>query len=187
MTLASSGRAELRSVRVSNEQSRVEVVVRATVDSFVAELRAFDAVVVCEPQTGQIETATFRFDFRQLFTGKAERDRQMHEWQDTAHFPDGLFRLTHMERTSGGQFVASGELQFHGETQAVTFPVSVTRNDKALSIDGEAVVDVRTFGLKPIRKLAVLRVNPEVVVRFHLQGRIEPLVPAASNVAVRHE
>ena len=50
------------------------------------------------------------------------------------------------------------------------FPIAVTSDGRLLAIDGEAVLDTREFGLPVIRLLGLLKVDPQVAVRFHLQG-----------------
>ena len=40
------------------------------------------------------------------------------------------------------------------------------------AIDGEVEIDCRDFGLAPIRRFGVITVEPRLVVRFHLQGRL---------------
>lgn len=156
-------------------QSRVEVEVRATVDSFTGKLVAFDPVVAVGDD-GRIVAARFGFHFRDLETGKPKRDAAMHKWQDTTAFPNGVFVLSDLAPAPApaAGFVASGRLTLHGATQELRFPVTVQREGERYAIDGDAPVDVRGFGLPIIRLLGVLKVDPVVHVRFHLQGRLNP-------------
>jgi polyisoprenoid-binding protein YceI len=71
-------------------------------------------------------------------------------------------------------FVAVGRLTFHGITRDLRFPASVIRDTGNYAIDGDATVDTREFGLPIIRMMGVLKVDPLVHVRFHLQGHVEP-------------
>lgn len=169
-------------LRVDPSQSYINVRVTATIDSFTARLTAFEPDIVYDPVTRRVETATLGFHFADLNTGKAARDRQMHEWQLTAQFPDGRFELGAIEATAAGGSVARGQLTLHGITREIAFPVEIAGDHTRLAIDGEARIDTRDFGLKVIRKFAVLKVQPIVLVRFHLQGRLpEPAASAGSS------
>lgn len=150
-------------------QSHVEVAVKATVDSFTATLDAYHATITVD--SGRVAGATISFHFNDLHTGKAARDTAMHEWQDTRHHPDAVFTLKAIEPTDAdGRLNAKGVLVFHDVTREIAFPVTITTDQKLYSIDGEAPFDTRDFGLPIIRKFAVLKVDPVVKVRFHLQG-----------------
>lgn len=154
------------------EQSRVEVLVKATVDSFTARLEQFEPEVTFGAD-GRVAAARIRFRFADLKTGKEKRDRAMHEWQQTATFPDGEFVLDTLAPESGGQWRAQGRLTFHGRVQPLAFPVAVVTQGETCAIDGEAVVDTREFDLPVIRMMGLLKVDPLVRVRFHLQGKTE--------------
>ena len=54
--------------------------------------------------------------------------------------------------------------------------MSVSHEGGLFAIDGDAVIDTRDFGLPIIKKFLVLKVDPEVRVRFHLQGDAETSV-----------
>lgn len=155
---------------VDTAQSRVEVVVKATVDSFTGTLDAYTADISVD--AGRVVAATFGFRFDQVHTGKDGRDTAMHEWQETPKHPDGLFTLKAIETGADGRLTARGSLVFHGVTKDIAFPVSVTTDRKLYAIDGEAPLDTRDFGLPIIRKFALLKVDPVVKIRFHLQGAV---------------
>ena len=149
--------------------SRVEIAVKATADSFVGSLDNYEAVILVD-ERGGITQARFGFKFADIRTGKPRRDAKMHEWQDTPHHPDGEFILQSLEPAAAGRWLARGRLRFHDVTREVHFPIAVTSDGRLLAIDGEAVLDTREFGLPVIRLLGLLKVDPQVAVRFHLQG-----------------
>ncbi len=165
-------RAAESPLKIDAGQSRVEVVVKATVDSFTGKLEAYDAAIGVDPAAGEIRSARFAFRFADVKTGKDDRDEQMHSWQDTAHHPDGEFVLASLTRVDGA-LLATGTLRFHDRAQEIRFPVSVSHERGLFAIDGDAVIDTRDFGLPIIKKFLVLKVDPEVRVRFHLQGGVE--------------
>ncbi len=155
--------------------SRVDVAVRASVDSFTGRLERF-APAVAVGDDGRVVSARLAFQFRDVVTGKAGRDQAMHKWQATEKFPDGLFVLTSLEPAPapGAGLVAIGRLTLHGMTRDLRFPISVLREGGRHVIDGDATIDTREFGLPVIRMLALLKVDPLVHVRFHLEGRTTP-------------
>jgi polyisoprenoid-binding protein YceI len=174
--LTSPGRAADVRLSIQYPQSHIDIVVHATVDSFVGTLGA------CQPEIsvrddGEIAGARIAFRFRDVVTGKKSRDKAMHEWQHTDEFPDGVFVLSNIEAASEGPRTAFGRLTFHGITRDVRFPVAIVREGLRYLIDGDVPVDVRDFGLPAIRLLGVLRVDPVVHVRFHLQAARETPAP----------
>jgi polyisoprenoid-binding protein YceI len=154
-------------------QSRVDVVVRVTVDSFSGHLSRYEPKVMFADD-GRITSARLRFHFRDVVTGKGGRDKSMHAWQHTDEFPDGEFVLSSIEQGDGGTLTAFGRLTFHGLTRDLRFPISINRDGVRCAIDGDAAIDTREFGLPIIRMMAVMKVDPVVHVRFHLQGAIAP-------------
>lgn len=153
-------------------QSSVEVVVRATVDSFTGKLDAYVADISVEPASHQIVSAAFAFKFADVHTGKADRDQAMLDWEEVATHPDANFQLLRLVPSPAGSLLATGRLTLHGVTRELTFPVSVTHEGERYGIDGAVTLDTRLFGLPLIRKFMVLKVDPEVLVRFHLQGSL---------------
>ncbi|MFH1500014.1 MAG: YceI family protein [Verrucomicrobiota bacterium] len=168
--------AEPQCLVLDRQNSRVEIDVKATVDSFTGRLEDYTPVILLD-ERGDVTSATVSFKFIDVKTGKAERDEQMHVWQETDRHPDGVFKLESLTPAAdGGGLRASGTLALHGLVREIDFPVSITRDGSLMAVDGVARLDTRDFGLPIIRKFLLLKVDPEVVVRFHLQG-----VPKASD------
>lgn len=164
-----------RPLAIDLAQSRIAVAVTATVDSFTGRLERF-APGVAVDDAGQVTTATVDFHFRDFLTGKPKRDAAMHEWQQTATHPDARFELTSLTPKPAvpAAFTARGRFTFHGVTRELSFPVTITRTADDYLIDGDASIDTREFGLPIIRMLGLLKVDPLVHVRFHLQARLAP-------------
>lgn len=172
LALAAPGYGGERQLVIEPAQTHVDVVVHATVDSFTGKLAKFDSAVAVGDD-GRVLSARVAFNFRDVFTGKEGRDKAMHKWQDTDKFPDGVFVLTSLDSASTpdqGQ-IAIGRLTLHGVARELRFPVTVVRAGETYAIAGDATVDTREFGLPIIRMMAVLKVDPLVHVKFHLQGR----------------
>jgi polyisoprenoid-binding protein YceI len=160
-----------RPLKVDRSRSYVDVDVKATVNSFTARLEAYDLrATVDEKDRPKVAVLTFRF--ADLKTGKADRDAGMIEWLGGGE-PAGRFELGILALTPSGQGQASGNLTFHGQTHLVEFPVNVVQSGDAFVITGEATLDYRLWGLKTYRKLGVVKVDPEVKVRFKFTGTRE--------------
>lgn len=155
---------------VDKAQSRVEIVVKATVDSFTGTLADYEPVIRVDRDTGRVLSAEVGFHFADVKTGKADRDEQMLSWEEADKFPDGGFKLTRLTPLPEGRMTADGVLTFHGVSREISFPVTITTDRRLFALDGEAVIDTRTFGLPVIRKFGLLKVDPLVRIRFHLQG-----------------
>jgi polyisoprenoid-binding protein YceI len=158
-----------RTLTIDDAQSRMEIAVHATVDSFTARLAVFHPVITLDEQ-GNITQARLAFRFRDVLTGKDKRDAAMHRWQQTESFPAAVFDLQSLEKTADCTATAVGRLTLHGVTREVRFPISVARDGSRFAVDGDAVIDTREFELPVIRMLGLLKVDPQVRVRFHVQG-----------------
>lgn len=163
--------AATHAVRFDPAQSTVDVIVKATVDSFTGKLAAYDLTGTAD-DSGHIVAARLSFHFRDVLTGKPKRDTAMHEWQHTDQFPDASFELTALTVAADGAARASGKLTLHGVTRELSFPVSVAHDGNTYAIDGDAPIDTREFGLPIIRLMGLLKVDPLVHVRFHFQGKL---------------
>ncbi|WP_221031390.1 YceI family protein [Actomonas aquatica] len=166
--------AATKSLSVDHKQSRIEVDVKATMGSFVGHLADYDATIAVDESGSAVKSAVIAFKFADVKTGEDKRDHHMHDWQETEKYPDARFELVKLAPAEGGAFDATGKLTLHGQTQELSFPVQITTEGDTLVIDGEAVVNTERFGLPIIRKFLALKVNPDVTVRFHLQGKLAP-------------
>jgi polyisoprenoid-binding protein YceI len=94
----------------------------------------------------------------------------MHEWQQTDKFPDGEFVLSSLTPDQPGHFTAKGRLTFHGVSQELSFPVTISVDHSLYTIDGVATLNTTAYALPIVRVMAFLKVDPVVKVGFHLQG-----------------
>lgn len=164
---------------VDKQQSSIDYSVTATIDSFVGKLANYELELANDPAaTGKITRAELRFRFMDLRSDNSKRDQQMREWQNTEQFPECVFTLTALEpAATPGRFTARGQFVFHGMTRDLVFPVSVSSTEDGLHvIDGDARIDTRDFGLPIIRKFGLLKVEPVVTIKLHVQAR-----PAATK------
>ena len=155
---------------VTTSASRIEISVKATVDSFVGSLSAYEVAVQVDPQSQVVSSATFAFHFSDVRTGNEKRDKEMLAWEEVGKFPDGRFELTSLSPEGQGKYSAKGQMTLHGQTREVSFPVTIAQSGAGFTIDGDATLDTRQYGLPVIKKFALLKVDPLVVVHFHLVG-----------------
>ncbi|HWA24944.1 MAG TPA: YceI family protein [Lacunisphaera sp.] len=166
-----------RAIKIDPSRSYVDVDVKSTVDDFTAHLDAYALRAVVDDK-GKIKTgAAMTFKFADLKTGKEERDHKMLEWLG-GDDPAGKFELGILALTPDGQGQANGNLTFHGATTLIEFPVNVSKAGETYTITGEALVDYRSWKLKVIRSMGVLKVDPFVKVRFKFTGEAIEAAPA---------
>jgi polyisoprenoid-binding protein YceI len=165
---------------INEAQSRVEIVVAVTGDSFTGRLARYQSDVGIED--GRVVSAVVRFRVGDVHTGREGRDDDLHAWQQTRRHPDGMFTLVEL-KPDGTRFKAHGTLVLHGVSREVDFPVSVVTDGTLYAIDGVARLDTREFGLPVLRKFWLLKVDPRVKVSFHLQGTVESLDSARERGA----
>ena len=162
-----------RPLKIDKGGTFVDVDVNTTVN-FTAHLDAYDAKVGVV-DAGKIKSAVFAFKFTDLKTGNPDRDGKMITWLGGG-VPEGRFELGNLAVTPDGQGQASGRLTFHGVTERVEFPINIVRANGSYTVTGETTIDYRTWNLKVIRMAFVMKVNPEVKIRFKLTAALgEPV------------
>jgi polyisoprenoid-binding protein YceI len=164
--------AEPKSMVVDTSASSIEIVVKSTIDSFTGKLPVYAATIQIEPSDHHIASVDFEFKFADIKTGNSGRDEAMRDWEEVTTHPDGSFKLKSLTPATGEKLTASGTLILHGTPREISFPVTVKQSGDNCTIDGSATLDTRDFGLPIIKKFMVLKVDPEVLVRFHLQGKV---------------
>jgi polyisoprenoid-binding protein YceI len=156
---------------VDKAHSEFDFEVKATMHSFTGKVSDYDAQLVADAETQTIKEARVRFSFAAAQTGDKKRDREMLEWEENSQYPDVVFVLSSLAAAGQGRYNAVGQLTFHGVTKVVSFPVALSvTNEHTYSVDGDTDIDVREYGLPIIRKFGMLKVQPVVKVRFHLQA-----------------
>ncbi|MDD3178844.1 MAG: YceI family protein [Opitutaceae bacterium] len=164
-------------LRIDRTRSFIDVDVNVTVGSFVAHLDKYDARFVLD-DTGKIKTGRFQFKFADLKTGSEQRDAAMLKWLGGIG-SEGVFQLGVLAIAPDGQGVANGNLTFHDATQRIEFTVLVTQADGAYTVTGETSIDYTDWGLKVIRRMGLVKVDPRLHIRFKLVG--EPDQPSARH------
>ncbi|HRE06179.1 MAG TPA: hypothetical protein PKX00_11255, partial [Opitutaceae bacterium] len=65
-----------KTLEVNKAQSTVEIVVKATVDSFTGRLADYQPTLIIDSTSGKVTTASVAFRFADVKTGKEDRDKQ---------------------------------------------------------------------------------------------------------------
>ena len=93
---------------------------------------------------------------RTIKSGKSSMDTIMHAALKQLHHPQIKYRLTELTlketpKTADApwEFDSKGELVVAGVTNAVAFPVTMTRTDKAIKTVGTTSVKMTSFGIQP--------------------------------------
>ena len=107
-----------------------------------------------------------------------DRDKHMHvKALQSREYPKIVLKATGVStaasRLADGSTATldiAATLELHGQTQPVTFPVSVTRKGDTLTIDGETSLLMTDYGIKPPR-LLLLTVRNLTEIRFHIVAK----------------
>ncbi len=106
-----------------------------------------------------------------LRTGNDLQDREMWKLIDSKRFPKISADLGELNAGSVPErYAAAGEITLAGLARRYEGSLILRRDADLVSIDGDINIDVRHFGLKPM-KLLVLSVEPLVRVRLRLLAR----------------
>jgi hypothetical protein len=108
------------------------------------------------------------FKVESLRTGNDLQDREMWKLIDSKRFPKiaGDLRDYRLGATRG-RYTAAGQITLAGLARTYEGEFSLDHDRTHVTVHGEIKIDVRDFGLKPM-KLLVLGVAPLVRVRLHL-------------------
>jgi polyisoprenoid-binding protein YceI len=164
-------RVQAALLQIDYQQSKIEVAVSSTIDSFVGHLDEFTAEIDCAPAVKFPAKAAVHFDFANLKTGNTNRDSAMLKWLEYSSNQKASFVLDGWDR-SGTTNLALGQLTIHGVTQVIRMPVTIENTNDVWTISGQSQIDYRDFKLPKIRKMVVLVVDPHLKVDFHLVGKL---------------
>lgn len=145
---------------------------KATGHAFTGSLEKYTAKVSGDPETSKPTGLELEWDFNDLGTADEKRDQEMIKWLGGGK-PKGSFTFVKSweETEAGGK--AEGKLAINGVSKSVYFPYTVKREGEWVTIDGKVSLDYQNFKLPIIRSMAVMTVDPKLVVRFHLVGKVK--------------
>jgi polyisoprenoid-binding protein YceI len=164
--------AQAATVEVDSTRSRIQVDAKATGHAFSGELKKYTIKMAGDPTTAKPTDLDLSWDFNDLKTADDKRDAEMIKWLGGGK-PKGSFSFSKSweETTDGGN--AMGTLTINKVPKAVSFPYTVKRDGDWVTIDGKVSLDYQNFSLPIIRSMAVMTVDPKLVIRFHIVGKVK--------------
>lgn len=163
--------AHASTLEVKKERSRIHVDAHATGHSFTGTLKDYEIRVTGDASSLEPDSFSLEWTFDNLKTGKKDRDDEMLKWLGGGK-PSGSFRFTKSWKDKSGQLFAMGSLTIHGVSKKISFPYTVKKEGRWVTIDGTATLDYEDFSLPIIRSMAVMKVDPGLSVRFHIVGTL---------------
>lgn len=154
------------------ERSRIQVDVKATGHNFTGELKDYTLNAAGDVATLEPTKLDLAWEFDDFKTGDEKRDKEMIKWLGGGT-PKGSFTFTKCwdESTEGG--TAQGTLTINGVAKAISFPYKVKKEGDWVTVSGRVTIDHQNFNLPIIRSMALLTVEPKLVIRFHVVGKVD--------------
>ena len=112
-----------------------------------------------------------RVEVDRLKSGNPLVDAETRRRIDASHHPEIVGVATGGSTGLGPQLIGlTGDIAFRGETRPVEGELTVAIEGDEITLTGEQQLDVRDWGLQP-PKVGLLRVHPQITVRFAAVGR----------------
>jgi polyisoprenoid-binding protein YceI len=117
-------------------------------------------------------------------SGNSNRDANMLDVVEVDRYPEVTFEsssisVTRWQQTATGyegDWAVSGRLTFHGQTQAVTIPVSVRIDSRHFEATGRFAIALSQFGVRR-PKLLLMAIRD----RIDIEGTIQAILPPATT------
>lgn len=170
-TLPVSSLSRAASLEVAKDRSRIQVDAKATGHEFSGSLKNY-TISVTGDDSSKPTALNLSWEFSDLKTNDEKRDKEMIKWLGGGK-PKGSFTFgkSWEETAKGGK--AEGSLTINGVSKKVSFPYTVKREGEWVTIDGKVSLDYQNFKLPIIRSMVVMTVDPKLLVRFHLVGKVK--------------
>ena len=159
-------------IEVDPARSRIQVDAKATAHEFSCDLKNYTIQAAGDVASHKPTSLNLTWEFNDLKTGDEKRDKEMLKWLGSAK-PKGSFTWVKSwdETPNGGK--AQGTLTLLGVPQTVSFPYTVKVDGEWVTLDGKVSIDYQNFKLPLIRAMAVMTVDPKLIIRFHVVGKIK--------------
>ncbi len=164
--------AHAATLEVDKERSRIQVDAKATGHSFAGDLGKYTIKAEGDAVSHKPSALDLAWDFNDLKTGDEKRDKEMVKWLGGGK-PKGSFTFVKSWDEKPGSGMAQGTLTIHGFSKSVSFPYTVKVDGEWVTLDGKVSMDYQDFKLPIIRSMAVMTVDPKLVIRFHVVGKVK--------------
>lgn len=160
------------SLAVDSDRSRVQVDAKATGHNFTGTLSKYTITAAGDAVTLKPTELNLAWKFNDLDTADEKRDKEMIKWLGGGN-PTGSFKFVKSwdETPTGGK--AQGTLTINGVSKTISFPYTVKKDGEWVTIDGKVSMDYQNFKLPVIRAMAVMTVDPQLTIRFHVVGKVK--------------
>lgn len=159
-------------LELDKERSRIQVDAKATGHNFTGTLSDYKASVAGEAASLKPSAFSLSWYFTDLKTDDAKRDAEMVKWLGGGT-PKGTFKFVKSWTDKSGNTQGMGDLTINGVSKTVSFPYTAKKDGEWVTIDGKVTMDYQNFSLPIIRSMAVMTVAPQLVVRFHVIGKVK--------------
>jgi len=170
--LCSATLSQAATLDLDKERSRIQVDAKATGHNFTGTLSDYKASVAGEAGSLKPSAFTLSWNFTDLKTDDVKRDAEMIKWLGGGT-PKGSFKFVKSWTDKSGNEQGMGNLTINGVSKVVSFPFTAKKDGEWVSIDGKVTMDYQNFSLPIIRAMAVMTVEPQLVVRFHMVGKVK--------------
>lgn len=170
--LATLTLARAATLEVDKGRSRIQVDAKATGHKFTGTLKDYTASVSGDASSLKPEGFELKWNFKDLDTDDAKREAEMIKWLGGGN-PKGGFKFARSWTGKDGKQQGMGTLTIHGVTKEITFPYTASKDGDWVTIDGQVSMDYQNFKLPIIRAMMVMTVDPQLVVRFHVVGKVK--------------
>lgn len=108
------------------------------------------------------------FNVERLRSGNDLQDREMWKLIDSRRFPLIAAELREIKPSAqAATYQAGGDITLAGRVRRYDGEMRVTHEGDGMLVEGDLVVDIRDFGLRP-PNLLIVKVDPQVKVHLHL-------------------
>lgn len=159
-------------LEVDKTRSKIQVDAKATGHAFTGTLKAYTLKAtgdVAKLKPGSLELS---WSFSDLDTADDGRDAEMIKWLGGGA-PKGSFKFVKFWTDKDGVDHAAGTLTIHGIAKTVYFPFTVKKDGEWVTASGQLEMDYTDFGLPVVRAMLVMTVDPKLVVKFQLVGKVK--------------
>ncbi len=169
--------AQPQAFRLAAGRSSVHFDAKSTLHPFAGDTSALSGEMVWDDAESRIgEGAVIRIPIQPIVTGESKRDEAMRKMFDIRQYPEIEFRalkVTLIAETAGAppagpkRYHLDGVLRIRQIERALTLEATVAESPEGvLEVSGGTRVRTDWFGLKPASVLGLVRVLPEVDIRF---------------------
>lgn len=164
--------SQAATLEVDKGNSRIQVDAKATGHNFTGTLKDYTVSVSGDAASLKPEGFDLSWVFTDLDSADAKRDAEMIKWLGGGK-PKGSFKFVKSWTHQSGAQHAMGTLTINGVSKTISFPFTAKKEGEWVTIQGKVSMDYQNFSLPVIRAMAVMTVDPKLVVRFHVVGKVK--------------